>query len=202
MSLPLTLSTSLSLSRSVSLSGSVAPSPSLPLPLTPREMSAESSARILSGESTCAVSCLGFQLSGFRVRLLMVSGTVSIPFWSLGLWAVGLMSRVQGLPLSSECGTCKIVKARFWPWLSGKSPSGVVRADPLGREHLCDFVKGCLIRLGVITYQSYHTLAYGFGVRVRQLLQFRASGLRFAVSVSRLRDPSVRCQVSGAGKQM
>ena len=25
-------------------------------------------------------------------------------------------------PLSSEYGTCKTVKARFWLWLSGKSP--------------------------------------------------------------------------------
>jgi len=25
-------------------------------------------------------------------------------------------------PLSGECGTCKTVKARFWPWLSGSSP--------------------------------------------------------------------------------
>ena len=24
-------------------------------------------------------------------------------------------------PLSSEVGTCKIRKVRFWPWLSGKS---------------------------------------------------------------------------------
>jgi len=24
-------------------------------------------------------------------------------------------------PLSSECGTCETVKARFWPWLSGKN---------------------------------------------------------------------------------
>ena len=25
-------------------------------------------------------------------------------------------------PLSSECGTCKIVNARFWPGIPGKSP--------------------------------------------------------------------------------
>ena len=26
------------------------------------------------------------------------------------------------VPLSSECGTCKTVKAIFWPWLAGESP--------------------------------------------------------------------------------
>jgi hypothetical protein len=29
---------------------------------------------------------------------------------------------VQGLPLSSEYGTYKTVKARFWTWLSVQSP--------------------------------------------------------------------------------
>jgi len=32
------------------------------------------------------------------------------------------ISPSQILPLSSEYGTYKTVKARFWPWLSGKSP--------------------------------------------------------------------------------
>ena len=25
-------------------------------------------------------------------------------------------------PASSECGTCKMIKASFWSWLSDKSP--------------------------------------------------------------------------------
>ena len=30
-------------------------------------------------------------------------------------------SGLSQTPLSSEYGTCETVKARFWPWLSGKS---------------------------------------------------------------------------------
>ena len=32
-------------------------------------------------------------------------------------------------PLPSEYGTHKTVNARFWPWLSGKSPSNLLRCS-------------------------------------------------------------------------
>ena len=37
-------------------------------------------------------------------------------------------------PLSSECGTCETVKARFWPWLSGKNPQNVFSCPLFARE--------------------------------------------------------------------
>ena len=38
------------------------------------------------------------------------------------------------LPLSSECGTHKTVKTRFWPWLSGQSPYNLFSCSRLARE--------------------------------------------------------------------
>jgi len=37
-------------------------------------------------------------------------------------------------PLTSELGTYKTVKARFWPWLSGTSPQKVFKLFPLRSE--------------------------------------------------------------------
>ena len=33
-------------------------------------------------------------------------------------------------PLPSECGTYKTVQARFWPWLSAKSPENMLSCPP------------------------------------------------------------------------
>jgi len=38
--------------------------------------------------------------------------------------AIGEPEGPTALPLPSECGTHRTVKARFWPWLSGKSLQG------------------------------------------------------------------------------
>ena len=43
-------------------------------------------------------------------------------FSYIGLSAVTVSQDASVLPLSSEYGTYKTVNARFWPWLSGKSP--------------------------------------------------------------------------------
>ena len=38
------------------------------------------------------------------------------------------------LPLPSEHGTCKTATARFWPWLSGKSPEHLLRCCLFARQ--------------------------------------------------------------------
>jgi hypothetical protein len=38
------------------------------------------------------------------------------------------------VPLSSECGTYKTVKARFWPWLSGSSPLNLLSCSLFARK--------------------------------------------------------------------
>jgi len=40
------------------------------------------------------------------------------------------------LPLLSECGTHETVRARFWPWLSDRSPQNRVRCSWLARKRL------------------------------------------------------------------
>ena len=40
----------------------------------------------------------------------------------------------MGRPLSSEHGTHKTVKARFWPWLSGTSPQNIFEFFPICSE--------------------------------------------------------------------
>ena len=50
---------------------------------------------------------LGFEVGGGGYRQAMIAGNVD---------------KVQHRPLSNKLGTCKTVKAIFWPWPSGKSP--------------------------------------------------------------------------------
>ena len=46
--------------------------------------------------------------------------------------AIRRIASSSAVPLSSEYGTYKTVKARFWPWLSEKSPEILSRCSSLG----------------------------------------------------------------------
>jgi len=49
-------------------------------------------------------------------------------------------STSQTLPMSSEYGTYRTVKARFWPWLSGTSPYNILKVFPLRSDAEGTFV--------------------------------------------------------------
>ena len=68
----------------------------------------------------------------FRVRTSDFGCRVS------GLDQLGVDSEEQCVAVwtrnEDHCGTCKTVKARFWPWRSGKSPSNVVTCSLFTRK--------------------------------------------------------------------
>ena len=67
----------------------------------------------------------------------------------------GRQARLR-IPLSSECGTSKTAKARFWPWISGKSPLNVLRCCLFARKRLDalpstdDYIKTFVLKMAQI----------------------------------------------------
>jgi len=57
-----------------------------------------------------------------------------------GLGACRLWAWLSGDPRSSEYATHKTVKARFWPWISGKGPYNISSCPLFARKRLSLFL--------------------------------------------------------------